>query len=269
MLPKISTQIKHGTPALYFHHAGLTNTGLCREHNEDAYKLPEDTDSAILARNGHLYVLADGMGGHDHGEIASALTIESINAEYYATAWSLSAHNPEPMIIDTLSHAILKANHQVIETTDGGGTTVVAVVLHGDSLVAMNVGDSRAYLLRDDELRLISRDHSWVSMMVEMGKLSPEEAIYDPRRNILYQAIGQGSELEIHIDREKLKVDDTIILCSDGLWSEIDEQVMKEIISQAPSPQAATEKLIESANAAGGSDNITAIVIQVTDRKPG
>jgi protein phosphatase len=263
----MSAKIEYGTPALYFHHAVLTNTGLCREHNEDAYKLPEDTDGAILARNGHLYVLADGMGGHHHGEIASALTIESVNAEYYAANGSLPGHNPEPMIIDALSQAILIANHQIIETTDGGGTTVVAAVLHGDTLVTMNVGDSRAYLLRDDELHLISRDHSWVSMMVEMGKLSPEEALFDPRRNILYQALGQGSELEIHIDREKLKPNDTIILCSDGLWSEIDERVMKDIVSRAPSPQAATEKLIESANAAGGSDNITAIVIQVTDQK--
>lgn len=255
-------------PTLYFYHAGLTNTGQIRDHNEDAYKLPEDTDDDILANTGYLYVLADGMGGHQKGEVASAVTIEIVNSEYYATAKPLPGDNPAEAIIEVLSQAIEKANKQVMEATEGGGTTIVAAVLHGDTLVTMNVGDSRAYLLRNNKLRLISRDHSLVSRLVETGKITAAEALNHPRRNVLYQALGQGSELEIHTYSEKLQVNDTVILCSDGLWGEVEEPAITKVLKEAPSPLAAARQLINMANASGGSDNITAIIIQVSDQAP-
>lgn len=250
---------------LYFYHAGLTNTGLVRDHNEDAYKLPEDADDRILAKKGNLYVLADGMGGHQKGEVASAVTIEIVNSEYYTTSKSMG-DDPEETIIEILSEAIRKANQQVMRETDGGGTTVVAAVLYDNTLVAMNVGDSRAYLLRDNELRLISRDHSLVSRMVETGKITAEEALTHPRRNILYQALGQGVELEIHTYSEQLQANDMVILCSDGLWGEVKEPVIKTILKEAPTPVAAAKELIDVANASGGSDNITAVIIQVSEQ---
>ncbi len=253
---------------MYFQYAGLTNTGLVRDHNEDAYKLPLETDVSTLADKGHLYILADGMGGHHKGEIASAVTIETVNSEYYARVTPLLGDDPVEAIIEALSHAITKANNQVINATEGGGTTVVAAVLHGDVLVAMNVGDSRAYLLRDNELRLISKDHSLVQRLVEMGKISEEEALIHPRRNVLYQALGQGSEIDIHIVSEKLQVDDIVILCSDGLWSEVSAPKIKDALSQATSPLAAAKQLINMANASGGPDNITAIIIQVSSQGP-
>lgn len=254
-------------PIMYFHHAGLTNIGLLRDHNEDAYKLPEDANVEILASNGYLYVLADGMGGHQKGEVASAVTIDTVASEYYAVAKPLVGDNPEEFIIEALSEAIKKANDKVMDATEGGGTTVVAAVLHGDSLVTMNVGDSRAYLLRDNELRRISRDHSLVSRLVETGKITEQEAIGHPRRNVLYQALGQGAELEIYIDSEKLQLDDIIILCSDGLWGEVDEGAIKEVLNHAPSLLVAAEQLIDMANASGGPDNITAIIIHVSDQE--
>lgn len=263
-----SQQLNFTKPVLYFRYAGLSNTGLIRSHNEDAYKLPVDADVITLNSKGHLYVLADGMGGHHKGEIASAITIDTVNSEYYATVTPLSADNPADDIIDALSSAIIKANEQVFDATEGGGTTVVAAVLYGDSLVAMNVGDSRAYLLRNSQLRLLSRDHSLVSRLVEVGKITEAEALTHPRRNVLYQALGQGSEIEIHIVSEKLQPDDLIILCSDGLWGEVPESELKQVLSGAASPLSAAKQLIDMANASGGPDNITAIIIQVSTEGP-
>ncbi len=254
-------------PIMHFHYAGLTNTGLIRDHNEDAYKLPEDTDASTLSKKGHLYVLADGMGGHQKGEVASAVTIETVNSQYYTIIEPLTGDNIEETIIDALAQAIQNANREVMDVTEGGGTTVVAAVLYGDTMVTMNVGDSRAYLLRDNELSLISRDHSLVSRLVEMGKITEEEALTHPRRNVLYQALGQGTDVEIHVSSQKLQINDVLILCSDGLWGEVGEPVIKNVLNQAASPLSAAEELIEMANASGGSDNITAIIIQVSDHK--
>ena len=122
-------------PVLYYHYAGLTNTGMVRDHNEDAYKLPIETDPQTLDTKGYLYVLADSMGGHQKGEVASAITIETVNAAYYTSAFSLNHKHPEKTIIDMLADAIEQANIEVMDATQGGGTTVVAIVMHGDSLV--------------------------------------------------------------------------------------------------------------------------------------
>lgn len=263
-----SQQLNFSKPVLYFRYAGLSDTGMIRDHNEDAYKLPVDADINTLDSKGHLYVLADGMGGHHKGEIASDITIETVNSEYYTTVTSLPSDNPTNAIIDALSNAITKANDQVFDATEGGGTTVVAAVLHGDSLVAMNVGDSRAYLLRNGQLRLLSRDHSLVSRLVEVGKITEAEALTHPRRNVLYQALGQGSEVEIHVVSEKLEPDDVVILCSDGLWGEVSEPELKQVLDQTASPLSAAKQLIDLANASGGPDNITAIIIQVSTEGP-
>lgn len=255
-------------PIMYFHYAGLTDTGQLREHNEDDYKLPLEIDKTSLLEKGHLYVLADGMGGHQKGEVAAAITVQAVPSAYYEQITDLRENNSEEAIIKALSDAIEQANVEVMEATQGGGTTVVTAVLHTDLLVMMNVGDSRAYLLRDNELRLISRDHSLVSRLVEMGKITEEEALTHPRRNVLYQALGQGSELEIHTIVEKLQLNDTLILCSDGLWGEITDEMLKAVLLSAESPHTAVKQLIDIANEAGGPDNITAIIVQITDKEP-
>lgn len=253
---------------LYFHYAGLTDTGMVRDHNEDAYKIPLDTDEQTLMAKGHLYVLADGMGGHQKGEVASDVTIRTVNREYYATAKHLSDNELKDQIVRILSDAIMKANEDVMDATEGGGTTVVAAVLHRDLLVAMNVGDSRAYLLRGGTLQLISKDHSLVSRLVEMGKITEEQALTHPRRNVLYQALGQGSDVEIYGYQQKLELNDIVILCSDGLWGEVPDVAIQDVLHRAESPLAAAKELIEMANESGGNDNITTIIIQVSDNPP-
>ncbi|MBN1218673.1 MAG: serine/threonine-protein phosphatase [Anaerolineae bacterium] len=254
-------------PDLYFHHAGLTDTGLLRSHNEDALKLPVDVDADTLAQKGYFFVLADGMGGHQKGEVASAVTIETTHQEYYASVDSLDRVNPADAIIKAMTAAIEKANDQVLHATEGGGTTVVAATLYNSVLVVMNIGDSRAYLLRNNELNLISRDHSLVFRLREMGKITEEEALNHPRQNVLYQALGQGDDLEIHVFTDKLQLGDTIILCSDGLWGPVGDEAIKEILRSPVSPREATRQLVDMANAAGGPDNITTIVIRVCDEE--
>lgn len=241
---------------------------MLRDHNEDDYTLPAQVDGAILSQNGHLYVLADGMGGHQKGEVAAAVAVAAVPAQYYVTPLALDDETSEDQIIEALSNAIAEANQQVMEATEGGGTTIVAAVLYTNLLVTMNVGDSRAYLLRDNHLNLISRDHSLVSRLVEMGKITAEEALTHPRRNVLYQALGQGADLEIHVYTERVQKDDVIILCSDGLWGEIDEADLKHVLSSAKTPYTAAQQLINLANLAGGPDNITAIIIHVSDQEP-
>jgi protein phosphatase len=267
-LPDKTTHPKDTSkPILYFHHAGLTNTGMLRSRNEDAYKLPVSIDADALAKKGYFFVLADGMGGHQKGEVASAVTIETTNLEYYATVTSLDGENPQETIIEAMARAIEKANIEVMNATEGGGTTVVAAVLHDDVLVVMNIGDSRAYLLRDDELQMVSRDHSLVSRLLELGKITEEEALNHPRQNVLYQALGQGSDLEIHVFTEKLQIGDKIILCSDGLWGPIGNPAIKEVMGATASPREAARQLIDMANASGGPDNITVIIVSVCDEE--
>jgi len=255
-------------PVMYYHHAGLTDTGLLRSHNEDAFKLPLDLSVDTLAQKGYFYVLADGMGGHQKGEVASAVTIETAYAEYYASVGSPDRENPEKTIIEAMVSAIEQANLQVMEATEGGGTTIVAATLYDDHLVIMNIGDSRAYLLRDGELRLVSRDHSLVSRLLELGKITDNEAANHPRQNVLYQALGQGSDLEVHVYTDKMQLGDTIILCSDGLWGPLGDEAIKEVLGPTVLPRVAVERLVEMANAAGGPDNITTIIIKVCDQEP-
>ncbi len=253
---------------MYFHYAGLTNTGMVRDHNEDAHTLPLDIDPQTLTTKGYLYVLADGMGGHEKGEVASEVTINTINAQYYATISELDPDHPETTIIQALKQAIDQANIDVLAATEGGGTTVVTTVLHDDVMVVMNVGDSRAYLLRDNQMRPITKDHSLVSRLVEMGRITEEQALTHPRRNVLYQALGQGEDVDIFIHQAKLQLNDIIILCSDGLWGEVSEPAIRETLKEADSPMDAAQKLIDLANDSGGTDNITIIIIQVLAEPP-
>jgi protein phosphatase len=256
----ISTSEKLG---VYYHYAGFTDTGRVRDHNEDAYKLPL-ADQSTLNQKGYLYVLADGMGGHQKGEVASAITIETVHAQYYAASIEVDPARPEDALIKALAQAIERANLEVIDATQGGGTTIVAAAMFDETMVLMNIGDSRAYLLRDGDLYLVSRDHSLVARLVEMGKITEEEALVHPRRNVLYQALGQGADIEIHVAYEKIRPDDIILLCSDGLWGEVSHEELLEVLTTVENPLEALRKLTEMANQAGGPDNITAILVRVS-----
>jgi protein phosphatase len=143
----------------------------------------------------------------------------------------------------------------------GGGTTLTAAVLLGEQLTIGHVGDSRAYLVKDGTTEVITRDHSLVERLRELGQLTPDEAATHPQRNVLYRAIGQGDNLEVDVFTQPIPRGGYVLLCSDGLWGEVPDEEILRIISQSTDLQQACEELVRAANAAGGPDNITAVLV--------
>jgi len=239
--------------------AGCSQAGLQREVNEDHLATPEGVDAELLARRGHLYVVADGMGGHAAGEQASALAVRTVMEAYYG--------HPSPDPAQALTEAIRQANaalHRQAQhpETAGMGSTVVAALILGRDLYVAHVGDSRAYLIRGRTIRQITRDHSWVAEQVGAGLLSEEEARRHPQRNVVTRALGSGPEVEIDLSREKLRPGDAVLLCSDGLTDGVRDEEIRQVVAGHDPPEAATQ-LVELASQRGGSDDVTALVIGI------
>lgn len=233
-------------------HYAQTDVGRTRDHNEDSFGVG---DQAQIERFGTLVVVCDGMGGHAAGEVASNMAVEIIISDYYA--------NSDPNRSEALVHAFGVANERVHRNGHGNmGTTGVAALCYLDTLYIANVGDSRAYLLRDGALRQITTDHSLVSEQVAAGVITPQQARTSPYRNVITRALGHQTEVQVDIFRQALQLDDIIILCSDGLHGVADDHEIIEIIG-SQSLEQASKQLIDLANQRGGPDNITIAIIQV------
>jgi serine/threonine protein phosphatase PrpC len=202
------------------------------------------------------------MGGHAAGEVASQLALDTLMKHYYS-----SDEAPVPPAI-RLERAVLEANLDVyeqavtVDTQAGMGTTLVAAVIHEDRLIVANVGDSRAYLVRDGEVQQITDDHSWVAEQVKLGVMSDEQALNHAYRNVVTRCLGHKPGIQVDIFEHRLQAGDTLLLCTDGLSNQISTDTIVLALIEQP-PDQATAKLIELANQAGGPDNITAIVVQV------
>ena len=236
-----------------------TDTGRKRDHNEDFVEALSPPDSARRQQKGELFIVADGMGGHQAGEVASESAVRTVTREYYA--------DPNLNVAAALSSAVQKANaviHQRARETlaqSGMGTTVVAAVARGNDLFLVNVGDSRAYLLRNGQLRQITRDHSFVEEQIRAGILTREEARHHPQRNVITRALGAKPEVEVDTYGGTLVPGDTLLLCSDGLSEPVGEEDIERILKQYP-PNEAVPRLIGLANSRGGSDNVSALVVR-------
>jgi serine/threonine protein phosphatase PrpC len=247
----------------------VSDVGMVRSHNEDAALViiaSHDGDGALPSVG--LFILADGMGGHQSGEVASSLAARAvahhITRDFYLPA--LIGQEPDtsrPDLRDVLVDAVRAANDDVANRVPGGGTTLTcALVLNSRAYIA-HVGDSRAYIVTaEGELDQITHDHSLVDRLVELGQLTPDEAAVHPQKNVLYRAVGQGGELEVDTYMRTIGDDARLLLCSDGLWGIVDEAEMAEIVMTSSSPQTACERLVVAANEAGGRDNITAILVE-------
>jgi serine/threonine protein phosphatase PrpC len=217
-----------------------------------------------------LFVVADGMGGHTHGERASALAAQTI-ARYVADEIyvpALESHEPgadQRTIPEVLTEAMEAANAAVHAEVPDGGTTVTCAFIRADLVHIAHVGDSRAYLVSEDRLELITRDHSLVRRLQELGQLTPEEAEQHPQRNVLYRAIGQGDTLEVDAATRRLPPSSCLLLCSDGLWGVVAEDDLLNIVRSTPDPQEACEELIKAALAGGGPDNISVVLVHMPD----
>jgi PPM family protein phosphatase len=250
---------------------GLTDVGRKRRHNEDAYLIDEERG---------LFVVADGMGGHAAGEVASRITVESIQEyiaateEEHESSWPFGFNSRVSLEGNRLTTAVEKANEKVMRAVQnrpelkGMGTTVVAALFDGDRATLVHVGDSRAYLFRDGELRRLTDDHSWVQEQVNAGILSEDEAKSHPLKNVVTRALGGAAHVSVDLIEVPLRAGDRYLLCSDGLTGMLPDEELYEHFRAGASLDACVRGLIEVANARGGVDNITAILVEVKDAGP-
>lgn len=227
-----------------------SDVGLRREINQDSYGAEDIPFGCLL-------IVCDGMGGHAAGEVASRIGVDSIMHEVV----DLSADDPE----QALRQSFIIANERIYAEGRGTmGTTGVAAILGHNRAYVANVGDSRAYLVRDGQIVQISRDHSLVSDQVAAGLLTPEQARTSNVRNIITRALGHQVEVDVDTFRIPLRSGDTVLLSSDGLHGLIEDKEIAEIASILP-PEEAARRLVDQANARGGVDNITVIIAQVDE----
>jgi len=244
------------------------SVGIARDHNEDALLvLTGQLTSVDPIPDFGLFVVADGMGGHRAGEIASAVSIRTVARMLtQETVMQLLANDRselEKPLQDLLRDALEQANRAVVEEVPGGGTTLTAVVLLGRQMTIGHVGDSRAYYIQNGKTEILTRDHSLVERLKELGQLTAEEAAVHPQRNVLYRAIGQGANLEVDISTQSMPSGGGhLLICSDGLWGVVDDGRIQKIVNNSTHPQIAAQELVTAANNAGGPDNITVILVR-------
>lgn len=237
-----------------------TDLGRVRENNEDRFDFMEPERPEVLATRGCLYAVADGMGGHEAGQIASELALKTFFRAYYADAGS----PPET----ALRSAVRAANSLVVDTANlvpgrqGMGTTLSAVALVQDRLWVAHVGDSRIYRLRGGSLERLTQDHSWVHEQVARGSMTPEEAQRSPYRNVILRCLGAEREVEPDIFDQPLQAGDHYLLCTDGLSGAVDDATLERLLA-SDAPTVVAGRLVDLANAGGGQDNITAVVLRV------
>ena len=233
----------------------VTDAGVVREMNQDYY-FSSDTAVGNLP---NLFIVADGMGGHKAGDYASRYTIERVVA-------SVSRNTgEEPIAI--MKEAINKANELLVaesredESKSGMGTTLVIGTIIGNKLFVANIGDSRLYVVGQN-MRQITRDHSLVDEMVRLGEINADEARVHPDKNIITRAVGTSDHVEADFFEVEITADDTILLCTDGLTYMVRDDEILDIIKKYDNAQAATMQLVKEANANGGRDNITVMIIK-------
>lgn len=250
-MPRVLATVKFGAK---------TDLGRIRENNEDKFDFFEPEDLAVLATKGSFYGVADGMGGHSAGQIACELALKIIIRQYYA--------NPSADTHASFRRAVDEANSLIFDTAqmmtdrNGMGTTLTAAIIREDMLTIAQVGDSRAYLIRNGEIAQISEDHSWVAEQVRIGAMTLDEAAGSPFRNIITRSIGTSSSVEPDITTHELHEGDILVLCSDGLTGHVDPMEILNACLQH-SPSIAATRLVEEANERGGRDNVTVVVISI------
>jgi protein phosphatase len=232
--------------------AARSDTGRVRDHNEDSVLVAPTSGGRLLA-------VADGMGGHNAGEIASAVALEAFVAE-------LGDRLGDSPLADAMETGALTADAAVREAAaddpdrDGMGTTLVAALLGETGTMVVNVGDSRAYRVDETALEQVSVDHSLVQELVESGEISPDEADSHHQRNVISQALGASQEIEPDTFEVDLDPGETVLLCSDGLTEEVPESTIHDIVTEAESLSGAADALVAAANERGGSDNVSVVL---------
>lgn len=218
-------------------------------------------DAVLVDDRLHLFAVADGMGGHRAGEVASATALEALRA-------AIASGRPVPDAIASANSAVFSKAFDDPELRGMGTTITVAVAGDGQAIVVGHVGDSRAYHLHDGELVQITEDHSLVEELVREGRLTPEQASVHPQRSIITRALGVDEQVQVDVYDVDLAAGDRVLLCSDGLTSMVRPNDIARILRREDDPTRAAEALVDAANAAGGEDNVTAVVLAASDDAP-
>jgi len=244
------------------------SVGKQRDHNEDclftfSITIGNGSNSQPLG----LFIVADGMGGHQYGEVASDVasrTVASYVLRKFHPIISDAKVTLDESIQEIMQNAVKEAQRAVMRAAPGSGTTMTAVLVLGQQMTIAHVGDSRAYSVQPNgHVTLLTRDHSLVRRLEELGQLTPEEAAVHPQRNVLYRALGQGEFLEADVFTSPFPQPGYLFICSDGLWGVVSDDEILRIISEAKNIQTACQTLVAAANAAGGPDNISAVMVKL------
>lgn len=251
--------------------SGLSDVGVIRSHNEDCFEIDPDHQ---------VFVVADGMGGHSHGEIASRIAVEAIRDVVAKTADDdatlpfeldprLGRHSNRLKAAIRIAHdRVLKAIRQDA-SLHGMGTTVVGLLLDGDSAAIAHVGDSRCYRLRDGQLELLTQDHTWVNEQVVAGFLSEEQARVHPLKNVVTRALGGDSQVDVDVREWQVASGDVYLLCSDGLTTMLTDRDILERLRTASQLEEACGRLVRDANTRGGYDNVSVVLVRVENSSEG
>jgi PPM family protein phosphatase len=250
--------------------AGNTDIGCVRKHNEDSFLADQDLG---------LFIVADGLGGHAAGEVASQIVVDTVARFVGETlekdrTWPVEYDPSLSYDGNRLKVALLLSDQAIAEDIrrnperETMGSTVVAGLFHGSKLTLAHVGDSRAYILNPEGIQQVTRDHSWVAEQVANGILTPSEARVHPFRNVITQALGNGGDLDVEVQDLELMKSERLLLCSDGLSGMIGDKQIWDIVEQSKDIQHAVESLISAAKERGGDDNITAILVGWEPEEP-
>jgi serine/threonine protein phosphatase PrpC len=216
-----------------------------------------------------LYIVADGMGGHQFGEVASNSAIRTVAGyilrKFHPYLFNLKPESLDESLQEIMQAAVAEAQKVIQHEAPGSGTTLTAALILGQQVTLAHVGDSRAYMIyTDGRIETVTRDHSLVKRLEELGHISPTEAASYPHRNVLYRALGQGELLEPDIFTIPFPSAGLLMLCSDGLWGVVSEQDLLRAVREAPNLQRACQNLVVAANNAGGPDNISVVLVQLS-----
>ena len=270
-LPPLETVVTSAADGVRLNYGMISDVGQVRDANQDAMFAFTSVVSGVDEKPDFgLFIVADGMGGHEHGEQASLLASRIIGKHVTKDIF-IPLLNSEPggdaerpTITEVLRSAVQRANDVVSEQVPDGGTTVTAAAVMGGLAYIAHVGDSRAYLVSEERIEHVTRDHSLVQRLIELDQLTPEDALEHPQRNVLYRALGQSDNLDVDAITRQISPGGYLLICSDGLWNLIsDEEIQQVVLEHQDNTQVSCQKLVALANERGGSDNITVILVRV------
>jgi protein phosphatase len=255
-----------GRPAITLSHA--QSVGIVREDNEDSlFALSGMNAGDSEQHNFGLFVVADGMGGHQKGERASTIAAQSVARVVGSYIFSkileeIQESYDNKQLMDLMRSALIAANADVMNGVPGGGTTLTALLLMGPNAIVGHVGDSRAYMMDSGKLLQLTKDHSLVQKLYDLGEITSTGVENHPRRNILLRAVGQGDILEVDVCEQYVEPGSIFLLCTDGLWGCMEEEDILTIMMDSSNLQEACDNLTKEANKAGGLDNITSLIVK-------